>query len=153
MEVSKDLVQDVFIQVYMNKSRIEVHTTLKGYLLTSLRNRFFNYKRDVLSKKADQDAIHSIDLQENMTHDYINHKEILQQSRNAIAELPEQCRKVFLLSREEGMQNQEIAAALGISVKTVEAHITKAIKYLRENISYQLWWLPIIDELLTRKHF
>lgn len=51
--------------------------------------------------------------------------------------LPEQCRNIFLMSRQQSLSKKEIAEQLGISVKTVEGHITKALKYLREHVDYQ----------------
>ncbi|ANI89614.1 hypothetical protein A9P82_10125 [Arachidicoccus ginsenosidimutans] len=137
-EIAKDLVQDVMMQLYLRRDQLHIHTTLKGYLLTALRNRFFNYKREML--KMQLQSIEEIAIPEipgNNVSDYLNHKEVEEKLQTAIAGLPEQCRKVFVLSREHSFSNREIANELGISMKTVEQHITKALRTLRNHKDFQ----------------
>jgi len=64
--------------------------------------------------------------------------------------LPGQCRKVFLLRREEQLSNNEVAERLGISVNTVEQHMRKAIRILKEKMDYNLAWWMVMYELLLR---
>lgn len=135
IEIAKDLVQDVMVQVYLNKEKIDIHTTFKGYLLTALRNRLFNYKRDLLAKKLG--TYKEVDTEDAATA-VVDHRETLKIVKEAISRLPEQCRQVFLLRREANLTNQQVAQKLGISVKTVEAHMSKAMRILRKNLSYNL---------------
>lgn len=131
------------MQVYLNKDGIDIHTTFKGYLLTALRNRLFNHKRNERSKLCDSYKEILQDTPNDEINSYIDQKEILLQVQGAIARLPEQCRNVFVLSREHGLHNYEIANKLGISVKTVEAHMTKALKHLRREVNYN-WVIAVL---------
>jgi len=141
-DIASDLVQDVMMKVYLNKENITIHTTFKGYLLTALRNRFFNYKRDTLLENGFAEINEETAGSENTTTNDVQLKETVGNIYVAVSRLPEQCRKVFLMSREEDLSNKEIAENLGISVKAVEAHITKALKYLREHVGYHwVWWV------------
>lgn len=70
-------------------------------------------------------------------------KEMSNTLHQLINELPEQCRRVFVMSRNEALSNKEIAEKLGISLKAVEANITRALKYLREHLDYQMFWLVV----------
>jgi RNA polymerase sigma-70 factor (ECF subfamily) len=139
IDVAKDLVQDLMMQVYLNKDRLEIHTTFKGYLLAALRNRLFNYKRDVLRKEQRLLTATIGDLGVDAVTETVDHKDVLQQIQQIIAKLPDQCRQVFLLRREGNLTNQQVADKLGISVKTVEAHMSKALKFLKANLEYLVW--------------
>ncbi len=143
-DIAKDLVQDVMMQVYLRRDELDIHTTLKGYLLTAMRNRLFNYKREILrmqlqsieNSNASERAVDDV-------NDYVNYKEVALKLQTAISGLPEQCRKVFVLSREHAFTNREIAHKLGISVKTVEQHISKALRTLREHKDFQIFFFLV----------
>jgi RNA polymerase sigma-70 factor (family 1) len=132
-ELAQELVQEVFMELYVHRSQLVIHTSLQGYLFTILRNKIFNYYRHELVQKKYRQFItlrgeqHVQDSGKNLEG-----KELQDKIRSLIQELPLQCRTVFLLSREGQMSNKEIADQLHISINTVEQHIRKARRILRE---------------------
>jgi len=134
-ELAKELVQESFLELYQHRHNLLVHTSLQGYLFTILRNKILNYYRhqDVQEKYRRfiqlRGEEHSID-----SSTTLEGKEMEEKIRAIINQLPPQCRTVFLLSREEQLSNREIAEKLGISVNTVEQHIRKARRTIREGL-------------------
>ncbi|MDE1192685.1 MAG: RNA polymerase sigma-70 factor [Arachidicoccus sp.] len=141
--IAEDLVHDVFI--YLHEHR-DIQTNPEAYLFKALRNRIYDYWRHQLVKGRVEES-----LFQQMTPYSADELTALELSEaeanitNAINQLPEQCRKVFLMSRKDELTYKEIAERLGISVKTVEAHISKALKYLREHLDYQLFWILVFE--------
>lgn len=132
-ELSQELVQEVFMELYLHRNQLAIHTSLQGYLFTILKNKIFNYYRHELVQKKYRQFItlrgeqHAPD-----SGRALEGKELQDRIRTLIQELPLQCRTVFLLSREGQLSNKEIAEQLHISVNTVEQHIRKARRMLRE---------------------
>lgn len=132
-ELAQELVQEVFMELYLHRGELVIHTSLQGYLFTILKNKIFNYYRHELVQKKYRQFI--ITRGEQLAHDSsknIEGKELQDKIRELIQELPLQCRTVFLLSREGQLSNKDIAEQLHISVNTVEQHIRKARRILRE---------------------
>lgn len=132
-ETCKDIVQDVFVEIWNKRASIEIHTTLYGYLWQATLNKGLNYintsRRIVLNEPDDW-----AEEEDNSEQEIANKlaKENLEQAlREAIEQLPEKCRLVFSLSRFEHLSHREISEQLGISTKTIENQITKAMKVLR----------------------
>lgn len=132
-DLAQELVQEVFMELYLHRSKLEIHTSIQGYLFTILRNKIFNYYRHELVQKKYRQFItlrgeqHALDSGKNLEG-----KELQDKVHSLIQELPPQCRTVFMLSREGVLSNKEIADKLNISVNTVEQHIRKARRILRE---------------------
>lgn len=133
-DAAKEVVQNVFIALWEKREQLESHTALKSYLYTSVRNRSLNYLRDHHKNR-------SVLLDEAITEnhsgvetDHLVNDELQIKIENAIQLLPDQCRKVFEMSRFEQLKYKEIAQKLDISVKTVEIHMSKALRILREEL-------------------
>jgi|GEM_PF-122150 len=131
-EAAREIVQEAFIGLWAKREQINLSRPVKTYLSTTVRNRSLNYLRD--NKKFDTRLL----AQENLfplasyeQTDRIVEKELRDQIHEAISELPDRCREVFLLSRNEHMKYQAIAERLQISVKTVETQMSKALQHLR----------------------
>jgi RNA polymerase sigma-70 factor (ECF subfamily) len=133
-DTCKDLAQEVFVELWRKRADLDIHTSLRAYLRRAGLNRALNFiktnKRIVLEEPEDKhqtvdDTPHEI----NIKHRQEDLEEALHE---AIERLPEKCRLVFNLSRFEHLSHREIAAQLGISVKTIENQITKAMRLLRE---------------------
>lgn len=133
---AKEVVHNVFLNLWEKREKIDTSASLKSYLFTSVHNRCLNFIRD--RKKFDTDEssilkIESTDFSDGS--DRLEEQELEQRIYDALEALPEKCREVFKLNRFEGMKYGEIAGHLGISVKTVEAQMSKALKILREKLS------------------
>ncbi len=133
-EHSSDIVQDVFINVFINRHNINPDYSLKSYLYKSVYNKFVNDYRKEKSMSAlheqyyfmlSQFVINSSDEDLSMR---------LKKMNVIIDKLPERTKKVFILSKRSGLTNIEISENLNYSIKTVEGHITKAFKLLRQEV-------------------
>jgi len=133
-DTAKEIVQDVFVNLWSKRDIIDPDKPVKAYLFTSVRNRCLNYIRD---HKKFQSYILDVETEERFPSwepGYLEEEETGRKIESAMAKLPAKCREVFELSRFSEMKYSEIAEKLGISVKTVEVHISKALKILREEL-------------------
>lgn len=147
-EAAREIVQEAFITFYEKKDRIEDNPSL--YLKEILKYKILEFY-----KKRPKAQIVHLETAGNMPgkgHDSADHildeKDAIARLSKSVAVLPTQQRKVFLLSREANKTNREIAEELGISVKAVEAHMTKALKYLRTRFDYHWLWLSLLFEMV-----
>jgi len=139
LDTAREIVQDYFVDLYESRETLNINSTLNNYLYTSVKNRCLNYlnKQKIHHQHEEQIRILSkdsvIDLQ-----DKIEQTELEYLIWNEIAKLPEQCGRIFKLSRKEGIKNKDIADQLGISIRTVETQISKALKILRAGLARHL---------------
>ena len=133
---AEDLVQDVFMQVWVNRETNPINESLQAYLFRAVRNRCINYLEH-LKVKADYEARQMIELQIREAgffespEQLLIRQEQLERVRQEIEKLPEKSRKVFKMAYEDGMKAAEIAKKLHISVRTVETQIYNSLKTLR----------------------
>lgn len=139
---SEDVVQGVFYQLWKKKDSTEITTSLKSYLFTAVRNNCLKRISHLKIKNQYKETVlHMDDKGSNNTMDRIVSRELEEEIKRAIENLPEQCRLIFTLSRQSGLKYTEIAEHLEISVKTVENQMGKALKVLREKLKSYL--IPI----------
>ena len=132
IEEAKNLVHEVFISLWEKFESLPADTNYRSYLYTSVRNRSLNFIRD----RKQQFSIESVSEQSNaIESDALEVKELETEIELAINSLPEKCRMVFEMSRYEELKYAEIANKMGISVKTVEAQMTKALGILRKALT------------------
>jgi RNA polymerase sigma-70 factor (family 1) len=137
-EVAEDIVGDVFLILWKNKIHEKINTSFRAYLYTSTRNRALNYLQWEFKKEVDIDTISEnnlIQVLDETPQSMLQFDELFQKTQNSITNLPPQCQRVFLMSRFENKKNREIAEELGIAVKTVEAHIMKALAQMRNALN------------------
>jgi RNA polymerase sigma-70 factor (family 1) len=140
---AEDVVQGVFYQLWKKKDSTEITTSLKSYLFTAVRNnclKKINHWK--IRNQYKENIIHLDNKGSNNTMDKVISRELEGQIKNAIEDLPEQCRLIFTLSRHSGFKYIEIAKHLEISVKTVENQMGKALRVLREKLKNYLIPLP-----------
>ncbi|WP_422351151.1 RNA polymerase sigma factor [Flagellimonas sp.] len=129
-DTAQDIVQNVFVNIWRYRLKLKDQFLLKSYLYKSVYNEFLNQNRSgvyvVPLEKKYIDALSSVVEEENKSFD-----QLIKLVRKEIDNLPPKCRRTFLLSRQEGLSNKEIADYLNLSTKSVEAHITKAFSRLR----------------------
>ncbi|SKC86675.1 RNA polymerase sigma-70 factor [Ohtaekwangia koreensis] len=128
---AKGLVHDVFVTVWEKFDTLPSDTNYRSYLYTAVRNRSLNHIRDnkkhVILENVKEEA-----LVENNTS--LETSELEREIEIGIQSLPEKCRMVFELNRMEGLKYAQIAEKMGISIKTVEAQMSKALSVLREHL-------------------
>ncbi|HDS06121.1 MAG TPA: RNA polymerase sigma-70 factor [Bacteroides sp.] len=136
---AEDLVQEVFLYLWKNRGRIRITSSLSGYLFTSAHHLCIehirklrlkeSYRREMEMKIRESEVMlkHASDF----SFDSLDLKEVQAVIENTVAGLPEKTREIFLMSRREFLSHAEIAVKLDVSVKTVEYHITNALKKLR----------------------
>jgi RNA polymerase sigma-70 factor, ECF subfamily len=139
-ELAEDVVSDVFTKMWEKRSNINIETSIKSYLFRAVSNMCIDTLRKAYYKKISfQDTVESTFTSKHTTiyETYTENKELGTYIENAITALPKQCQMIFRLSKELGLKYSEIAQLLNISVKTVEAQMTKAFKTLKASLTQQ----------------
>ena len=131
IDAAEDVVQECFSTLWENMTDKQKHIDdFKSYLYTMVRNRSLDYlkKESVLNKD-----ISPSDLEDKLTDEEAEERSVIEaQMWTAIDSLPERCREIFLLNKRDGMKYKEIAEMFHISVRTVDNHICKALRLIRE---------------------
>ena len=145
-EMAESVVQDVFVNLWTNRESAQI-SSLKGYLVVSVKNRSLNeIKRAKRFVSYDTNKTHQFsDSQFECQPDVDTMEHIL----NCINELPEQRRKVFKMNRLDGLKYAEIATELNLSIKTVEAQMSSALKFMREKLSVYKDFVTVGIVLMT----
>jgi RNA polymerase sigma-70 factor (ECF subfamily) len=145
MEEAKELVQGMFLKIWIKRNKIEIASSLKSYLYKAVQNYALNYlQQQKIKQKYVVDREHFPAQPSENGQLKLEEKELKEVIKNAILNLPEKRRKIFELSRFEDMKYKQIAEHLAISVKTVEAQMSKSLQYLRTVLKeYLPTWLLI----------
>jgi len=151
--VAKNIVQDVFLKLWETRKNISEGSSIGGLLLTMTKNSCLDYLRHkhIESKYQQQiqDNQKEIELNyfalKNLEIDLLNLSEISDIIEHTINLLPPQCQHVFRMSRFQDLSNAEIAQQLDISVKAVEANITRALKIFRTELKDYITILFILN--------
>ena len=139
---AEDVVQDVLLELWRRRQTLVLESSLRGYLFRATRNRVLNRVRHERVVERSVVLLGAADSAANADWSAAS-REIEEALEQGIASLPDRCREVFQLSRAHGLKYAEIAEALEISVKTVEAQIGKALRILRERLAP---WLPSVTD-------
>jgi RNA polymerase sigma-70 factor (ECF subfamily) len=131
---AEETVQDVMLELWRRRESLNVETSIRAYLFRATRNRALNRIRHERVLHASEPELARQGFAQPADAGAIQN-EIDGALRRALEDLPARCREVFELSRVHGLKYAEIADALGISVKTVEAQMGKALRMLRERLS------------------
>ncbi len=133
-DIAAEVVQDFFVKLWTNHEKLSISSSINSYMMQSVRNLSITYINKERSHAETNLAIYSEEGE-----DFDPSEKLLGQSledayRKIVAEMPEKRREVFVLSRFDGLKYAEIAEKLNLSQKTVEAHMSAAIKQLREGL-------------------
>ena len=137
MDTAEEIVQDFFYNFWKNRESMSFRISMKAYLYQAIKNNSLKYleKASVRQRYAADVLTNTSD--ENLTNlsNELDGRELERIINETLKELPERCRQIFLMNRFEGMKYHEIANRLSISVKTVEANMSKALKVFRKKLN------------------
>ncbi|GAA4304840.1 RNA polymerase sigma-70 factor [Aestuariibaculum suncheonense] len=137
-ELCEEIIQDVFIDVWNYRENLQIKISLKSYLYACVRYKVFSEFR--------KHKIQQVELFEGLNDRFqyatpetkLMHEELVTQIEAIVNTLPARCQEVYILSRNQQLSHKEIAEKLGISTKTVENHITLALRTIRSSLGYLL---------------
>ena len=140
---AEEIVQDFFVKLWSNRQKIRKSETLKSFFFTSVKNRALNVlKKEKINEKVRGELQEMIENEKLYQPDLFVESELQARIKSAFEKLPTRTNEVFTLSRFKGFSNDEIAIQLNISKRTVETHISNALKILREELKdYQFMLL------------
>jgi len=142
--LAEEIVSDVFYKIWLKKDTLKVEASLAAYLYKSVNNACMDKLRHNKIKKVfTSEMLHQPGVAPD-TAKNLNTKDFEKYLRIALLKLPEQCRTVFQLNRMEELSYKDIANRLGISLKTVEAHMSKALRRLRVSLAEFLTLLIVL---------
>lgn len=133
-EAAEDIVQDIFISLWLKRETLEIHTALGAYLYTATRYQVFKVIREGRKRVFVFDDIEERIWGEAGAENRLYQKDLQQKVKQVVEELPEKCKEIYLLSREAQLSHKEIAERLGLSTKTVENQLTIALKRIRGSL-------------------
>ncbi|MCP4443261.1 MAG: RNA polymerase sigma-70 factor [Aureispira sp.] len=135
-DAAQDAVQEVFVDLWKKRNDLKIKTSLQAYLTRAVKFKCIDFirKSQTQQRHINESQASPIAVQED-PYKEDEQQELKQQLSYAIAQLPTKCRKVFLMSRVDGLTYKEIAEDLEISPKTVENQISRALKLLRKTLS------------------
>lgn len=134
-EIAMDIVQDIFCSIWKRKESMEEIVQIEYYLFRAARMRISDYYRERYKQiNRDKLLFDTFCDSINNTEETIYYRDLDHFVEGLTNRLPCRCRQIYSLSRNSGLSISEIAESLAISEKTVEAHLTKALKFLRSNI-------------------
>jgi len=126
-----DIVQEAFISLWNNRQTLDPDQSLQAFIYKIVRNRALNYLRDYSAKTVElNDSVHNLKTD---TKQIDSNEHLKVKFREWISELPDRQREAFKLSRYDGLDHEEIAGVMSVSVKTVNNHIVEALRKLRNS--------------------
>ena len=140
---SEDIVQNVFVKLWIYRNKIDSKIPLKRYLYKSVYNEFIDqYRKNKSIISLEEKHLNAVDIV--IENNDVNIEKLMKTVNKEIEKLPKKCKKVFLLNKKDGLTHIEIAEHLEISTKTVEGHITRAFKILNQKLGDNIKSLFII---------
>jgi RNA polymerase sigma-70 factor (family 1) len=144
-EQAEEVVQELFTNLWTKRQSIQISTTISAYLFSSVAHHVIDIYRKEMVRARYSQAFKIVNTEaDTSTEDGIMLKDLTYTIEEEISQLPDKCRSVYELSRKEHKTNKEIASCLGISEKTVEQHLTKALKKIRFTLSHYMLILAIL---------
>jgi len=133
MNTAEEIVQELFYTLWKERQNLQIFTSVNGYLYRSVKNKslqFLEHKR--VRENYQKIYIENTNFETSTPQEELEYKELEQQIEETLVHLPERRQKIFLMHRMERKKYNEIAQELQISVKTVEAEMSKALRELRD---------------------
>lgn len=143
---SEEIVQEVFLNIWKKRDQLRLNSEIKPYLFKSVQNLCFNFiehQKVIDNYYAVIEEVYKNQAEDFDTYETVLYNEFRNKAELAIESLPEQCRRIFRMSRQEGLKYTEIALKLEISVKTVETQMSRALSKLKTELKDYLTILLI----------
>jgi RNA polymerase sigma factor, sigma-70 family/RNA polymerase sigma-70 factor, Bacteroides expansion family 1 len=130
---AEEIVQDLFFRLWQNREKINIESSLNGYLFRAVHNKCLHYINHlkIVGQHAQETAAGQTSKSEDPV-DIIRYKELQEKINLILERLPDRCSLIFCMSRFDGLKYNEIAEKLSVSVKTVEANMGRALKEFRK---------------------
>jgi RNA polymerase sigma-70 factor (family 1) len=137
-DTAEEIVQDLFFRLWKDREKLNIESSLNGYLFRSVHNRCLHFveHNKVVERHAEEMTHRQTDTPENPS-EILDYKELQARIAGIMERLPERCGQIFYMSRFEGLKYTEIAEKLSVSVKTVESNMGKALKEFRKELTEQ----------------
>lgn len=133
---AEELVQEIFKSLWERRNQVDIQGSLENYLSRAARLKVSEYFRNKINREKHLAlAAQELPQQGSYTEHTIEYTFLKDEINTLVDQLPSHCRQVYHMSRVDGLKNKEIASSLTISEKTVENQITKALTFLRKNLS------------------
>lgn len=144
IEDAEDIVQDSFLKIWKNRKKIEITSSFRNFLITTVKNSTLDFlrKKGVSDRYIEKQS--ETDYTLKTPEDFYTFNELQVMIGDAIQKLPGRMRHVFEMNRFKGMTYNEIAAQLDVSPKTVESDMGKALRILRQELKDYLPILPLL---------
>lgn len=150
MDEAEEIVQEVFVRIWNNRESLDEKQSVDAYLFTSVKNGCFNMLEHwkIKDKYTDLLArIYTSPPEQSSSHEAFVAEELEKDFHRALEQLPPECRRIFELSRLEGLKYQEIASRLNISIKTVEVQMSRALQKIRFQLREYLTVMVLLSML------
>lgn len=134
-EGAREIVQQVFLSLWERRGQLDIRVNVGHYLFSAVRLQVAQYFRRQAYERQRLSCAPPFCDTSNVTEEAIHFEDLNRYIETLVHRLPCRCRQVYTLSRNSGLSIPEIAEQLGISVKTAEAHLTKALKFLKSGIA------------------
>jgi len=141
-DIAEEIVSDTFLKIWESRKRLEINTSVKAYLFHAVCNNSLNYLRklktechleEYFRETSSENLGFEVPLEE-IEEQSLMMENMSQKIEAAVMMLPEQQQRAFRLKRMEGKKTKEVAEIMGLSVKTIEMHLSKATLHLRQNL-------------------
>lgn len=134
MSVSEEIVQELFYKLWKDRHSIKIRLSVKSYLYGAVRNQSLQYLEHLKVREQYHRVTLDMDMSNPTPLDVLEYNELKRQYESVLENLPKRRREIFQMSRIEGKSYEQIARELSLSVKTIEAEISKTLQTLRKNI-------------------
>ncbi len=141
-EVAKDIVHDVFFVILKNKKKLDTSYSLKSYLFTLAKNYALNYLKHLRVVAMNEREV--IDVLQNADEELDNYEQRVARLNKKLGELPDKQREVLIKCFVEGQKYKEVADGMGISVNSVKTHISRGLKFLRDELKEDMVMLFLL---------
>lgn len=142
--ICEDVVQNIFIKIWQNRNSLMFTHSLKAYLFASTRYEIYHQVRLKIRNDEKIESVNFDRIEYYNPCNKLEYKQLMDSVQELVGVLPERCRKIYLLSREDRLSNKEIALRMNISIKTVESQITIALRRIREGLNRTSFWICIL---------